>query len=420
MVEYSHMKKDEERDIKIEEILTRGVEDIIVKEGLKKQLIEGKKLRIKFGIDPTGPTLHLGRAVVLRKLRAFQDLGHTAVLIVGDFTALIGDPSDKLEKRPMLTPEKIKENLLTYKKQLGKIVDLEKNIEIHFNSTWLSKLSFMEIALMAESFTVQQMAQRRNFKERLENGDDISLREFLYPLMQGYDSVHVHSDVEIGGFDQLFNVKAGRIMQEHYKQTPQNILTTSMLVGTDGRKMSTSWGNIISIVDTPEDMYGKIMSVKDDLLVTYFILCTDLSISEIKTIEENLIKEKMHPRDAKMFLAREIVTLYHGLREATKAENYFVSTFSKGEIPKDAKRVVVKMPTPLVDLLVQNKVVASKSEFRRLVEDGAITFHGEQEEKKIIDPQYVISESGALKIGKRRFLKIAVTNNTKKDVSKDE
>lgn len=411
MIEYMRMKKLENNEERIEEILTRGVEDIIVKEDLKKQLASGKKLRIKFGMDPTGPNLHLGRAVVLRKLRAFQDLGHTAVLIVGDFTALIGDPSDKLEKRPMLTPETIKENLATYKKQVGKILDLEKNIEIHFNSTWLKKLDFMEIATMAESFTVQQMSQRRNFKERFEKSEDVSLREFLYPLMQGYDSVHVRSDVEIGGFDQLFNVKAGRIMQEHYNQVPQNILTTAMLVGTDGRKMSTSWGNIISIIDEPHDMYGKIMSVKDDLLITYFTLCTDISLEEIKKIAEGLVKGISHPRDIKMYLAREIVALYHSKKLAQEAESHFVSTFSKGEIPKDAKSVTINIQMPLVDILIKNKMIASKSEFRRLVQEGAITFHGEIEEKKIIDPNSLIGESGALKIGKRRFLKIIVKKN---------
>lgn len=405
------MKQDKETQAKIQEILTRGVEDVIVKEDLEKQLLSGNKLRIKLGIDPTGPKIHLGRAIVLRKLRAFQNLGHTAVLIIGDFTALIGDPSDKLEKRPMLTPEKIKENLTTYKKQLGQILDLKNNIEIHFNSAWLKKLTFAEIAQMAESFTVQQMSQRRNFKERLERGDDISLREFLYPLMQGYDSVAIKSDVELGGFDQLFNVKAGRIMQDFFKQRPQNILTTAMLVGTDGRKMSTSWGNVVNIVDEPKDMYGKIMSVRDDLVVTYFTLCTNLSIDEVKNIAQGLVQNTLHPRDAKMRLAREIVTLYHSPKDAQDAETSFVATFAKGEIPKDTKTVTVNIKVPLVDILMKQGLVASKSEFRRLVQEGAITFHGEIEEKKIIDPASLVDQSGALKIGKRRFLKITVKKN---------
>jgi tyrosyl-tRNA synthetase len=216
---------------------------------------------------------------VLRKLRAFQDLGHIVVFIIGDFTAQIGDPSDKLEKRPMLTAEAIKHNLKTYKEQVGKIIDLSK-AEFHYNSTWLSKLRFQEIAELAESFSVQQMTARRNFKDRFDKGEEVSLREFLYPLMQGYDSVAINADVELGGFDQLFNVKAGRVVQKHYGKPEQDVLTVQMLEGTDGRKMSSSWGNIIAIVDEPNDMYGKIMSVRDDLLTKYFLLCTDLSEEE--------------------------------------------------------------------------------------------------------------------------------------------
>src|SRR3989338_3818860 len=220
---------------KIDELLARGVEEIFVKEHLREALLSGRQLRIKLGIDPTGPAIHLGRAIPLRKLRAFQDLGHKAVLIIGDFTAKIGDPSDKLAKRPMLSEKQIKENLKTYKKQLGKIVDL-KNAEFKFNSKWLGKLGFREISQLAESFSVQQMLARRNFKERFQAGDEIGLRELTYPLMQGYDSVAVKADVELGGFDQLFNLKAGRIIQKHYGQKEQDILTLQMLEGTDGRK----------------------------------------------------------------------------------------------------------------------------------------------------------------------------------------
>jgi tyrosyl-tRNA synthetase len=259
---------------KIEEILSRGVEDCFVKEDLKKDLLSGRQLRIKFGIDPTGPKIHIGRAIPLRKLRQFQLLGHQIVLIIGDFTAQIGDPSDKLSKRPMLTRELIEENMRDYKAQIGKIIDIDK-VEFVYNSDWLRPLGFQEICELAESFTVQQMVARRNFAERIENGEEVSLRELMYPLMQGYDSVAINADVEIGGFDQLFTLKAGRYIQKHYGKKEQNVLTIQMLEGTDGRKMSTSWGNIITVVDEPNDMYGKIMSLKDELIIKYFTLTTD-------------------------------------------------------------------------------------------------------------------------------------------------
>src|SRR3989338_5918048 len=217
-----------ENDEKIKELLTRGVEDVFVRQSLSDKLQSGKKLRVKLGFDPTGSKIHIGRAIILRKLKAFQDLGHNIIFIVGDFTAIVGDPSDKLEKRPMLTTEAIKENLKTYKKQVGRIIDIDK-AEFLFNGKWLSKLGFGEIARLAESFSVSQMANRRNFKDRLDKGEEVSLREFMYPLMQGYDSVMVKADVEIGGFDQLFNLKAGRIIQKHFGQPEQDILTTQML-----------------------------------------------------------------------------------------------------------------------------------------------------------------------------------------------
>jgi tyrosyl-tRNA synthetase len=241
----------------VDELLERGVEEIFIKEDLKKKLLSGKKLRIKLGIDPTSPYIHLGRAVVLRKLKAFQDLGHQIVLIIGDYTARIGDPSDKLEKRPMLTEKDIKNNLKNYLKQIGLILNMKK-VEVRYNSAWFKKMNFLEISELLECFTVQQMSRRRNFKERLEKDSDIFLIEFLYPALQGYDSVKVKADVEIGGFDQLFNLKAGRTVQKRYGMPEQDVMTVSMLDGTDGRKMSSSWGNIIGITDAPEDMFGKV------------------------------------------------------------------------------------------------------------------------------------------------------------------
>lgn len=392
------MNKEE----KINELLTRGVEEIFVREHLEKELKSGKKLRIKFGIDPTGPAIHLGRAIPLRKLKAFQDLGHKIVLIVGDFTAQIGDPSDKLEKRPMLTRERIKENLKNYKKIIGKIIDVEK-AEFVFNSKWLSKLGFQEISELAESFSVGQMSNRRNFKDRLDRGEEVSLREFLYPLMQGYDSVAIKADVEIGGFDQLFNLKAGRVVQKHFNMPEQDIVITEMLEGTDGRKMSTSWGNVITTTDEPNDMFGKVMSLKDELIIKYFTLCTDAPLLEISGFEKDL-KNGMNPRDVKVKLAFEIVTLYHGVKLAEKAKMTFIETFSKGAVPEDVIEIKALKNSSLMDLLVKNKIVASNGEFRRLVKEGAIT--DAESGEKITDTNFEIKKSATYRIGKKRFVRI--------------
>ena len=392
-----NLKEKEER---IQDILTRGVEDVFVKESLVKKLKSDKKLVVKFGIDPTGPKIHLGRAVVLRKLKKFQELGHKVILIIGDFTAQIGDPSDKLGKRPMLDAATIKKNLKDYKKSLGKIIDLRRTT-FKYNSKWLSKLNLKELALLAESFSVQQMLARRNFKDRYESQGEISLREFLYPIMQGYDSVKIKSDVEIGGFDQLFNLKAGRIIQRHYGQPEQDVLTCQMLEGTDGRKMSTSWGNVINITDEPNDMFGKVMSMRDDLIGKYFSLTTDLSPEEIKEIQNNIGLQ--NPRDLKMRLAWEIVKLYHGDKEADKAKNFFVTAFQKKEIPADIKIIKTTKGALLMDILLKNNLVKSKSDFRRLVAGGGLSeINGE----KITEPTAKIEKDVTLKIGKKNFLKI--------------
>lgn len=392
------------RPEKIDELLSRGVEDVFVVDSLKKKLLSGKPLRIKFGIDPTGPTIHLGRAVPLRKLKAFQDLGHTIVLVIGDFTARIGDPSDKIEKRPMLTEAKIKENLKGYKKIINKIIDVSK-VEFVYNSSWLLKLGFFEITELAESFSVQQMSNRRNFKERLDKGEEISLREFMYPLMQGYDSVAVSADVEIGGFDQLFNLKAGRIIQKHYGMPEQDVLTFSMLPGIDGRKMSTSWGNVINITDTAQDIFGKTMSLNDNLISTYFLLCTDVSVEEIKKIEFD-IAQGSNPKDAKIRLAKELVSLYYSQEDALKAEKGFFNTFNKGGIPEDALSITVTEKTSIIEVVLSTKLVASKTEFKRLVEEGAIS--DLRTGKVIEDFNTVAIQDMDLKIGKHRFLKIRV------------
>lgn len=396
------MEKTSVDENKIEELLTRGVEDIIVKEELKQALLSGKQLRIKFGIDPTGPKIHLGRAIPLRKLREFQKLGHQVVLIIGDFTAQVGDASDKSDKRPMLTRAQIDENLKDYKSQISKILDLSK-AEFVYNSDWLSKLSFAEVTTFAECFTVQQMLARRNFKERYEQGKEISLREFLYPIMQGYDSVAVKADVEIGGFDQLFNVKAGRVMQDYFGMPKQQIMVGTMLEGTDGRKMSTSWGNVISIVDEPFDMFGKVMAVHDDLIIKYFTLCTDISLDEIKKIEEEL-KDGANPRDIKMRLGLEIVTLYHTEKDASLAKNSWIETFQKGGVPEKIPEITASEDKEIGDVVVENKIVASKTAWRRLVEDKAVA---DTEGNVIVDTKEKVRNI-TLKIGKKRFVKIIV------------
>jgi len=387
---------------KIDEILTRGIEDIIEKEHLTKAL-ESKKLRIKFGIDPTGPKIHLGRAIPLWKLRDLQDLGHQVVLIIGDFTAQIGDPSDKLSKRPFLTEAEIKKNLENYKEQLGKILDIKK-VEYRYNSEWLKNLTFKEISQLAEIFSIQQMLARRNFKERFDNKQEISLRECLYPIMQGYDSVQIKADVEVGGFDQLFNLKAGRLIQKHFNQPEQDILTCKMLLGLDGRKMSTSWGNIITIVDEPNDMFGKIMSMHDELIPDYFLLCTRLPIEEVNRIKQEL-EQGANPRDLKARLAKEIVTLYHDKEAAEKAEQEFNQVFKDKGKPTDIPEIEIKdKKLKLIDLILQTKQVQSKSEARRLIEQKAVKINDQANTNW--QEEIEIKSNDIIQIGKRKFIKV--------------
>ncbi len=387
---------------KIDEVLTRGVEDVFIKEDLKKRLNSGEQLRIKLGIDPTSPYIHLGRAVTLLKLKAFQDLGHHIVFIIGDFTAKIGDPSDKLEKRPMLTDEQINSNLKKYLEQVALILDM-KNVEVRYNSEWLKGMSIPEIGQLLECFTVQQMTKRRNFKERLDAGEDVFMVEFMYPALQGYDSVAVKADVEIGGFDQLFNLKAGRTVQKRYGQKEQDIMVLSMLEGTDGRKMSSSWGNIISIIDNPEEMFGKIMSLKDELITKYFLLTTNTSTEEINKIEE-FLKKGENPMEFKKKLAKKLVSFYHSPKQADKAEENFINTFQKKEIPEEMEEIKGD-GEGLGAVLVAKKVVASMSEWHRLVDEGAVKKLSGKGEEKISDFK-IIATAGVYKIGKRRFIKI--------------
>jgi len=392
-----------ERDIK--ELLTRGVSEIIGQSELEEKLRSGKPMRIKLGIDPTSPNLHLGRSIPLLKLRDFQKLGHTIVFIVGDFTGIIGDTSDKDAERPMLSKEIIDENKKNYFEQVGKIIDLSK-AELHHNSEWLEKLTYREIGEQADCFSVSDFIARDNIARRLEVGKRVSLREILYPLMQGYDSVMVKADVELGGMDQKFNILSGRTLQQKYGQQPQSIILGPLIEGLDGRKMSSSWGNTISVSAEPNDMYGKVMSMVDAQVLTYFTLCTRIPIDEVEEIRNKLESGELHPKDAKMKLAREIVRFYHGEESARTAEENFINTFSAKGIPMDVPITEAALNTSFVEILLLNKIIESKNEWRRLIEEGAITnaVSGEKIEKADAS----LEDEITLKIGKRRFIKIVV------------
>ena len=396
---------------KIEEILTRGVEEIIEKDSIIKKLQSGKQLRIKFGIDPTGPKIHIGRAFQFWKLRDFQDLGHKIVLIIGDFTAQIGDASDKQAMRKVLTEKEIKKNLKNYLGQISKILDIKK-VEVRYNSEWFKKMKIKDFVALQMIFTAQQTIQRRNFKERWDEGKPIGLHELDYPLFQGYDSVAIKSDVEIGGSDQLFNLQAGREIQKFFKQNPQDIMTSKMLNGLDGRKMSTSWGNIITIVDEPGNMFGKVMSMKDELIDEYFELTTRLSESEISDIK----KSSDNPRNIKAELAKEIVKIYHGEKEAQKAEEEFNKIFRDKELPGDMPVFSTDKKTyPILDLLCDTKLAPSKSEARRLVEGNAVEVINGGIKTKITDwkKEINLENEMVVKVGVRRFVKISLRYSTK-------
>lgn len=388
---------------KVEEILTRGVTEVIVKDDLKKALKSGKKLRIKLGIDPTGPRLHIGRAITLWKLRELQDLGHQIVLIIGDFTAQIGDASDKTAERTVLTPDQIRENMETYKKQLGLILDMKK-VELRYNSEWLGKMSSGDLLIEAMNFTVNQMIKRDNFWQRFEADKPIGLHEILYPLLQGYDSVAIKADVEIGGNDQLFNLLAGRTLQKKYGQKEQNIMTFELLEGTDGRKMSTSYGNCIYIEDPADEMFGKIMSIKDDLILRYMNLVTDMPLGEIDMVRIDL-ENGMNPRDAKRLLAKKLVTRYYGEEIAEQSVNNFQKQFVKKEVPDEMKEVLLMdKDWQIVELISQVGLVKSKSEARRLIEQGGVRVDGAVmgDREAFIRP----IEGMIIQVGKRKFARV--------------
>lgn len=393
------MKRESLQKDKIIELLNRGVEEIVDKSNLENKLKSGKQLRVKLGIDPTSPNLHLGRSIPLLKLRDFQQLGHKIILIIGDFTGLIGDTSDKDSERPMLSSEIVKKNLETYTKQAAKIINID-DAEIHHNSDWLRNLSYMDISQQANVFSLNEFISRENISRRLDDGKRVSLRELLYPLMQGYDSVKVESDIEIGGTDQRFNLLAGRDLQRFYGQEPQDILMNPIIEGLDGRKMSSSFGNTVNLLDAPNEMFGKIMSMKDDFIIKYFILLTRVDIQEISEFEA-FLKEGKNPRDIKLKLAKELVNMYHSTRDAQSAEDYFIKTFSKKEIPKELLGLKPNR-YDLVSILVEAKLVISKSEARRVIEQGGIKINSEV----VKDINYIVLPDSVLQKGKINFMRI--------------
>jgi len=389
---------------KIEEVLTQRVVEILPSKEELKKLIQKRKIRVYLGIDPTSPKIHLGNAVCLKKLREFQDLGHETIFLIGDFTAQIGDPSGRDKKRKPLTLKQIKENIKDYFNQAAKIIDISK-VKIEYNSKWLEKLTLKDLIKLTSYFTTSQLLERDMFQERFKKGREVWMNELLYPLMQGYDSVVLNVDLEIGGTDQTFNMLVGRKLQKIYNKKEKFILTVPLLIGLDGRKMSKSFGNVVNITDTPNDMYGKIMSLRDDLIPHYFELCTNLPISKIKKIEKDLKDKKVNPRDLKAMLAREIVKLYYGEEIAFKAEREFNKVFREKKLPSKIPEFPLKeKKINILELLTKTQLASSKSEARRLIIQKGVKINGETQKdwKKIV----LIKKGMILQVGKRKFLKI--------------
>lgn len=377
-------------------VIKRGIAELIPEDEFIAKLKKGKPLRIKWGADPSAPDIHLGHTVVLHKLRQFQDLGHKVIFIIGDFTARIGDPTGKSETRQPLTPAEVKKNAETYQDQVFKVLD-KKMTEIVYNSHWLSKLKIEDVINLAGKYTVARMLEREDFMNRFEQERPISIHEFLYPLIQGYDSVEVKADVEIGGSDQKFNMLVGRELQREFKEEPQVILTLPILEGTDGvQKMSKSLGNYIGITEPPSEIFGKIMSISDPLMLRYFELLTDVPLAEVKA---------MHPKEAKQKLARTLVARFYSEPAAVKAEQEFNSVFKEGKLPQEIELISLgKKEINIIDLLAETRLAVSKGEARRLVQQGGVSVDSEvvKDEKLKID----LSAERLLKVGKRKFLRV--------------
>jgi len=389
---------------KIEEVLTKGVEEILPNKEQLKNLMMKRKIRIYLGIDPTSPQLHLGHAIALRKLKDFQDLGHEVILLFGTFTARIGDPSGRDKKRKPLTPSQIEKNMKTYKDQSSKILDFSR-VKIKGNADWLEKLNFNDLVKIASQFTISRLLERDMFQERIRAGGEVWLNELMYPLMQGYDSVAMDVDLEIGSSDQLFNALVGRKLQKIFRNKEKFILITPMLLGLDGRKMSKTYGNTVNLTDPPAEMYGKLMSLKDELILLYFQLCTNLPLKEIKEIERELRRKEINPIEAKSRLAREIVTIYHGWEKAEEAEKEFNRVFREKKLPLKIPVIQIKeKKLNILELLTKTKLISSKSEAKRLILQKAVKINGVLKEnwQEIIE----IKKEMVIKVGKRRFKKI--------------
>jgi len=397
------MKINKDSNI-IEGVLTRGVEQILPgKDGLKKRMLAGK-IRFYWGIDPTSPKMHLGHANILRKIRQFQNLGHETVLLFGTFTAQIGDPSGKDERRKVLTFGQVKKNMATYRKQAFKIIDAGKTA-VEYNHKWLAKLDFQELARMTSYFTVSRLLERDMFQERMHQKKEIWLNELLYPLMQGYDSVALDVDMEIGATDQTFNMMVGRKLQAIYRNREKYIMTLPILPGLDGRKMSKSFGNTVNLDDTADETYGKLMSLKDDLIIPYFKICTDLAPGEIKKMEEDLKEKKINPKKLKEKLAREITAMYHGGESAEKAEKEFNRVFKEKQSPAQIPEIkITESGMRLPNLLSASGIAHSLSEAERLIKQKAVEIDGQLkiDRKEIIK----IRKGMVIKRGKRTFVKI--------------
>ncbi len=379
------------------EQISRGTTEIINLDGLEKKLQASqnnkKPLHIKAGFDPTAPDIHLGHVVLLRKLRQFQNLGHEIYFLIGDFTAQIGDPSGRDQKRVKMGRAQIEKNARTYKEQVFKILNPKKT-KIVFNSAWLDRLKPQELLELTSSSSVAQMLARADFKKRFEEKAEISLLEFIYPLLQGYDSIHLKADVELGGSDQKFNLLMGRQLQEMHKQDPQVVIMTPLLIGLDGtQKMSKSFNNYVGINEPPKEMFGKLMSMSDELMPTYFELLTDFNLQEMKLL---------HPKEAKLKLAQNIVSQFWGVKSAQEAREYFEKTFSQKQIPEDIQEYKLReKDSTLKEILVDDtKIISSARELGRMLTQGAVTFNGQR-----IDEKWQ-PKAGVLKIGKRRFLKL--------------
>ena len=391
-------------------ILSSGAVDVIPADEFQAKLAnsirEQRPLRVKLGLDPSAPDIHIGHTVVIRKLKQFQELGHQVQLVIGDFTGRIGDPSGRSEVRKPLTEEQVQANARTYVQQYGKILDMELT-KLYFNSEWLAPLNFEDVIKLAGTMTVARMLERDDFQKRYSENQPISLHEFFYPLAQGYDSVALEADIEIGGTDQTFNLLVGRHLQRERNQPEQVVLTFPLLEGLDGvQKMSKSLGNYIGVNDAPEQMYGKTMSVPDELMLRYYQLTTDISPEELAALKAGLADSSVHPRDAKMRLAHTFVSMYHSPEAAAEAEQHFRTVFQQGALPDDIpEHVWTGEPTAnIIDILQAAKLVPSRSEARRMVEQGAVRVNEERVEDS--KHEFTIDSGMVIQVGKRKFVRL--------------